>query len=82
MRAKWSWHLLLLSASLAAAACSHQRATYLPDGRRAYAISCKGYLSTWQSCLVRAGRFCASRGYDAIRTEEGDRELLFACKSH
>lgn len=77
-----SWVLCLLLLSLSASACSSQRVTYLPDGRKAYAISCKGFLNTWQSCLVRAGRICASRGYDAIRTEEGDRELLFACKTH
>lgn len=74
--------LLVLSACVAASACSSQRVTYLQDGRKAYAISCRGFLNTWQTCLVRAGRICASRGYDAIRSEEGERELLFACKTH
>ena len=73
--------LVLLSASLAASACSSQRTTYLPDGHSAYAISCRGFLNSWQSCLVRAGRICGARGYDVVRGEEADRELLFACKS-
>ena len=74
--------LLVLSVLGALSACSGQRVTYLPDGRKAYAISCRGVLNSWQTCLVRAGRICASRGYDAIRSEEGERELLFACKTH
>jgi len=82
MKYDWPRRLLLLTLCLTATACVHQRATYLPDGRKAYAISCKGVLHSWQSCLIRAGRLCASRGYDTIRSEEGDRELLFACKTH
>jgi hypothetical protein len=73
--------LMLLTASLAASACSSHRTTYLPDGRSAYAISCRGVLNSWQTCLVRAGRICGARGYDVVRSEEGDRELLFACKT-
>jgi hypothetical protein len=80
MQSSGSWRLLVLSVALMATACSSPRATYLPDGQKAYAISCKGYLNSWQSCLVRAGRICGTRGYNAIRSEEADRELLFACK--
>jgi hypothetical protein len=76
-----SWWLLLLSLLLTATACSTSRVTYLPDGQKAYAISCKGYLDSWQSCLVHAGRICGTRGYNAIRSEEADRELLFSCKT-
>ena len=81
MRLSWLCCLLLLSASLVASGCRSQRPTYLPDGRKAYAIACRGFLNSWQSCLVRAGRVCGTRGYDTIRAEEGDRELLFTCKS-
>jgi len=82
MRICWRWHcLLLLLVSLAVSACSGQRITYLPSGQKAYAISCKGFLNSWQSCLVHAGRVCGARGYEAIRSEEFDRELLFSCKA-
>ena len=81
-RISWRWRLtLLLAVALLASACTGLRTTYLPSGQKAYAISCKGYLDSWQSCLVRAGRICGARGYDAIRSEEYDRELLFACKA-
>jgi hypothetical protein len=81
MRIRWPWQcLLLLSVSLALSACSGQRTTYLPNGKKAYAISCKGLLNSWQSCLVHAGRICGARGYDTVRDEEFDRELLFTCK--
>lgn len=84
MRSSWLSYPLLLSVCLtclAASACSAQRVTYLPNGQKAYAISCRGVLNSWQSCLVHAGRICGARGYDAIRSEEYDRELLFACKT-
>lgn len=81
MRISWVSSLLILSASLGASACSSQRTTYLPDGHKAYAISCRGFLDSWQSCLVHAGRVCGVQGYDTIRAEESDRELLFSCKS-
>jgi hypothetical protein len=84
MRNSWSSKLLLLCVCLtclSASACSSQRVTYLPNGQKAYAISCRGALNSWQSCLVHAGRICGTRGYDAIRSEEYDRELLFACKT-
>jgi hypothetical protein len=81
MRISWLRRLLLLSVCLLGSACATQKTTYLPDGRKAYAISCKGFLNSWQSCLVNAGRICGMRGYDAIRSEEYDREMLFVCKS-
>lgn len=80
MRIGWCC-VLSLTLCLAASACSTQRTTYLPDGRKAYAVSCRGLLNSWQSCLVKAGRACGTRGYDTIRGEEYDRELLFACKA-
>lgn len=83
MRVTWHWRklgVLLAAASLAAASCVSHRATFLPDGQMAYAISCKGFLDSWQSCLVKAGRICGTRGYEAIRSEEYDREMLIACR--
>jgi len=71
--------VLLISVTLTVTACAGQRTTYLPDGRMAYAISCKGVLNSWQSCLIKAGRICGMRGYQAVRSEEYDRELLIAC---
>jgi hypothetical protein len=81
MRISWHWRVLLLGVCSVASACSTQKTTYLPDGRMAYAIACKGLLNSWQSCLVHAGRVCGMRGYDEIRSEEYDRELLFVCKA-
>jgi hypothetical protein len=81
MRTRCRLYLLMVSVLLVTGACSTDRTTYLPDGRRAYAISCKGLLNSWQSCLVHAGQICGTRGYNAIRSEEYDRELLFTCKN-
>jgi hypothetical protein len=73
--------VLLISGFLAASACSSLPTTYLANGQKAYAIACKGVLNSWESCLVRAGKVCGARGYDTIRSEEYDRELVFACKT-
>ncbi|MGO9934345.1 MAG: hypothetical protein ACLPV8_21375 [Steroidobacteraceae bacterium] len=63
------------------AACSSGlRATYVPDGRKGFAVDCAGYLNSWSSCLVRAGRACGSRGYEVIKGSEEDRSMLIACK--
>jgi hypothetical protein len=60
--------------------CSTQHTTYTPDGRRGYMISCDGYLNSYSSCLVKAGRACGGQGYDIIRGGEDERSLLVACK--
>jgi hypothetical protein len=74
--------MLLVAAALAESSCiTSHHTTYLPDGRMAYALSCKGFLDSWQSCLIQAGRICGTRGYDPIRSEEYDREMLIACKT-
>ncbi len=65
---------------LASVACSSQRATYAPDGRRGYAISCAGFLNSWSTCLVTAGRACGNRGYESLQSSEDDRSMLIACK--
>jgi hypothetical protein len=65
---------------LGAAACSSTPTTYLEDGTRGYAVTCKGYLNSWQNCLIEAGRICQSRGYRAIAGEEYDRSMIIACR--
>jgi hypothetical protein len=70
----------LVSLGLALVACSTQSATFAPDGRRAFVVTCGGYLGNWSSCLVQAGKACGSRGYDRIEGDEDARRLLVACK--
>ena len=67
--------------ALSAGACTAPKATYAPDGRKGYVISCDGFLDNYSSCLVAAGRACGARGYDTVRGGPDDRELLIACKS-
>ncbi len=66
--------------ALIAVACANQRETYVPDGRRGFVVTCGGLLSSWSTCLVKAGRACGSRGYDTIKGSEEDRSILIACK--
>jgi hypothetical protein len=73
--------LVVTSIVLMAAACSSQHATYAPDGRRGYVISCDGFLNSFSSCLVKAGRACGSAGYDTVQGGPDDRSLLIACKA-
>jgi hypothetical protein len=70
-----------LPIALGLPACSTQHATYAADGRKAYVITCEGYLSSYSTCLVKAGRACGGRGYDTLRGGEDDRSLLIACKA-
>jgi len=68
-----------LAVSAALTGCSTHR-TYLADGSRGYSITCRGFLNTWDSCLVKAGKLCGARGYTTIRSSEFDRALLISCK--
>ena len=68
--------ILLLSG-----ACSTEHATYAPDGRKGYVIDCEGFLNSYGTCLIKAGRACQSRGYDILRGGPDDRSLLVACKA-
>ena len=70
----------IVCSTTALGACSSTHATYAPDGRRGFAVDCGGFLCSWSSCLVKAGRACGSRGYDLIRGDEEDRNILVACK--
>jgi hypothetical protein len=65
---------------LGTSACSSTPTTYLEDGTRGYAVTCKGYLNSWEACLVKAGRICQSRGYRTVSGEEYDRSMIIACK--
>jgi len=73
--------LLVVSLALATVSCSSSlHATYAPDGRRGFVITCGGFLNSWSSCLVQAGRACGNRGYETIKGSEEDRSMLIACK--
>lgn len=67
-------------ACLGIAACSTTRTTFLDDGSRGYALSCKGYLNSWQACLIEAGQICGARGYRTIAGNEYDRNMIITCK--
>ena len=69
------WFALIL------AGCGSQHATYVPDGRRGFVVTCGGLLSNWSSCLVKAGRACGSHGYETIKGNEEDRTILIACQA-
>jgi hypothetical protein len=69
-----------LAVSAALSGCSTHR-TYLADGSRGYSITCRGFLNTWDSCLVKAGQVCGPHGYTTIRSSEFDRALLISCKA-
>jgi hypothetical protein len=43
-------------------------------------ITCSGFLNSWSTCLVNAGRACGNRGYETIQGTEEDRSMLIACK--
>ena len=73
--------LLVASMAFSLAACSSGlHATYVPDGRRGYVVDCGGFLNSWSSCLVKAGRACGNRGYETIKGSEEDRSMMIACK--
>ena len=71
---------LVVCLILACTACRTQHATYAPDGRRGYVITCGGFLNSYATCLVKAGRACGSNGYETLKGNEDDREMLIACK--
>ena len=72
--------LAAVAITLALVACGGVHPTYAPDGRRGFVITCGGFLNTWSSCLVQAGRACGNRGYETIKGSEEDRSMLVACK--
>ncbi len=66
--------------SIGLVSCASERTTYLANGARGYSVSCRGFLNSWDSCLVKAGRTCGTRGYDIVNEDQYDRTLLFGCK--
>ena len=66
---------------LALTSCGTQHPTYTSDGRSGYVVTCHGYLNSFNSCLVEAGKLCGGRGYDVLRGGEDDRSMLIACKA-
>jgi hypothetical protein len=77
----WVARVVCVLASVTLVSCASLRTTYLADGSRGYAISCRGFLNTWDSCLVKAGRICGARGYETIEGDKYDRSLLIGCKA-
>ena len=82
MTVNWSAaaRCLVVLAALVTAGCSTQRATYVPDGRRGFVISCGGMMNTYARCLTEAGRACNSSGYEIVDGGPYDRVLLIACQ--
>jgi hypothetical protein len=66
--------------SWAVAGCGTPHATYAPDGRRSFVITCNGFLNSYSTCLVKAGRACGNNGYDTLKGGDDDRSLFIACK--
>jgi hypothetical protein len=81
MTVNWSTtaRYLVVLAALASAACSTQRATFVPDGRRGFVVSCGGMMNTYARCLTEAGLACGSSGYEIVDGGPYDRILLVAC---
>ncbi len=80
MNSRSTGRFLIALIAVAGAACSSQHATYAPDGRRGYVITCGGYLNGFSSCLVKAGRACGNNGYETLKGGEDERSMLIACK--
>ncbi len=80
IRSQLRFMALLASLAVATIGCSSVHATYVPDGRRGFDVSCGGVLSDWSNCLIKAGRACGNHGYDVIKGTEEDRNILVACK--
>jgi hypothetical protein len=72
--------MLLAVAAVSLAGCSSNRVTYLPDGRKGYAISCGHFYQDWSSCAIRAGRLCRAKGYTVSYSDEVDRQMIVGCK--
>ncbi len=77
---RWTSLALCAFLCLGASACSSTRTTFLDDGARGYAVTCKGYLNSWQACLIEAGHICEARGYKTVAGDEYDRSMIIACK--
>jgi hypothetical protein len=76
-----SWaRLVIASTAISLSACGSLHSTYVPDGRRGFVVTCGGFLNSWSSCLVKAGRACGSSGYDMVKGNEEDRAMLIACR--
>ena len=75
-----SFRFVIVCMVIAMTGCRTQHSTYAPDGRRGYVITCGGFLNSYSTCLVKAGRACGSNGYETLKGNEDDREMLIACK--
>ena len=82
MRTIWVWSVRVVGVltSVALVSCTGVRTTYLSSGVKGYSISCRGFVNTWDSCLVKAGQLCGPQGYDTVHGDRYDRMLLIGCK--
>ena len=48
------------------ASCMTSPATYAPDGRQTYTLSCSGFGQAWDKCDAAAATLCGEDGYDVI----------------
>jgi hypothetical protein len=71
----------LLAMALALCACVSVRRTYTQNGQPAYSLACSSVFSSWQSCLVKAGRLCGPRGYSVSFNDEVERLFIITCKT-
>jgi len=72
--------VLISSMAFLLISCGGLHATYVPDGRRGFVVNCGGFLNSWSSCLIKAGRACGNRGYETVKGNEEDRSMMIACK--
>ena len=74
-------NLCCLLVTAVACGCAQERATYLPDGRQGYAITCGRLTQSWGKCLEKAGRLCGRGGYVINYENELEHELLVGCRA-
>jgi len=60
--------------------CTHNKMTYLPDGRAGYAISCSRFYQNWSSCVTKAGRLCRTKGYTVSYSDEVNGQMIVGCR--
>jgi len=60
--------------------CASAKPTYLDSGQAAYLVKCGGWFSSWNACVVKAGRVCRRRGYTVTTADEFEGRMLVACK--
>ena len=78
----WAAVALCVLTSIALASCANERKTYSASGQKGYAVSCRGFMNNWNTCLVKAGQICGASGYDVVNEDQYDRAMFISCKSN